>query len=113
MCVLFLCSFVPTCAATPAPIDKLEKNGKEVEKEEDKEESEAPSDKVKERDEGKEVDSKKTGDAEEVGRCHWHLTVKTSSFSALNQPIFASFLYMYIYVSVFANLKAVCILLSP
>uniref|UniRef100_A0A671VJ34 Chromodomain helicase DNA binding protein 3 n=1 Tax=Sparus aurata TaxID=8175 RepID=A0A671VJ34_SPAAU len=52
--------------ATPAPIDKLEKNGKEVEKEEDKEESEAPSDKVKERDEGKEVDSKKTGDAEEV-----------------------------------------------
>ena len=73
MRVLFLCLFIPSCAATPAPIDKLEKNGKEVEKEEDKEEGEAPSDKVKERDEGKEVDGKKTGDAEEVGHGHQQL----------------------------------------
>uniref|UniRef100_A0A4W6CQ99 Chromodomain helicase DNA binding protein 3 n=1 Tax=Lates calcarifer TaxID=8187 RepID=A0A4W6CQ99_LATCA len=57
--------------ATPAPADKLEKNGKEGEKEEDKEEGEAPSEKekVKEKDEGKEVDSNKTGDPEEVGHC--------------------------------------------
>ncbi|GLD53796.1 chromodomain-helicase-DNA-binding protein 3 [Lates japonicus] len=54
--------------ATPAPADKLEKNGKEGEKEEDKEEGEAPSEKekVKEKDEGKEVDSNKTGDPEEL-----------------------------------------------
>ncbi|XP_030285993.1 chromodomain-helicase-DNA-binding protein 3 isoform X3 [Sparus aurata] len=67
--------------ATPAPIDKLEKNGKEVEKEEDKEESEAPSDKVKERDEGKEVDSKKTGDAEELSS----LTKETSQSASPGQ----------------------------
>ncbi|XP_026209292.1 chromodomain-helicase-DNA-binding protein 3 isoform X2 [Anabas testudineus] len=52
--------------ATPAPADTLEKNGKEGEKEEDKEEGEAPSEKVKEKDEGKEVDSSKTGDLEEL-----------------------------------------------
>ncbi|XP_041821723.1 chromodomain-helicase-DNA-binding protein 3 isoform X3 [Chelmon rostratus] len=54
--------------ATPAPADKLEKNGKEVEKEEDKEEGEAPSDKVKEKekDEGKEVDGNRTADPEEL-----------------------------------------------
>ncbi|XP_056225043.1 chromodomain-helicase-DNA-binding protein 3 isoform X2 [Seriola aureovittata] len=56
--------------ATPAPSDKLEKNGKEGEKEEDKEEGEAPSEKEKgkekEKDEGKEVDSNKTGDPEEL-----------------------------------------------
>ncbi|XP_049923605.1 chromodomain-helicase-DNA-binding protein 3 isoform X2 [Epinephelus moara] len=57
--------------ATPAPADKLEKNGKEGEKEEDKEEgSEAPSDKekVKEKDknEGKEVDSNKAAESEEL-----------------------------------------------
>ncbi|XP_035475224.2 chromodomain-helicase-DNA-binding protein 3 isoform X2 [Scophthalmus maximus] len=53
--------------ATPAPVDKLEKNGKEGEKEEDKEECETPSEKekAKEKDEGKEVDSDKTEDAEE------------------------------------------------
>ncbi|XP_022619930.1 chromodomain-helicase-DNA-binding protein 3 [Seriola dumerili] len=54
----------------PAPSDKLEKNGKEGEKEEDKEEGEAPSEKEKgkekEKDEGKEVDSNKTGDPEEL-----------------------------------------------
>uniref|UniRef100_A0A8C3G7F9 Chromodomain helicase DNA binding protein 3 n=1 Tax=Cyclopterus lumpus TaxID=8103 RepID=A0A8C3G7F9_CYCLU len=59
------------CAATPAPSDKLEKNGKEGEKEEDKEESEAQADKErvkeKEKDEGKEVDSNRTADPEEVG----------------------------------------------
>ncbi|XP_044040910.1 chromodomain-helicase-DNA-binding protein 3 isoform X1 [Siniperca chuatsi] len=56
--------------ATPAPADKLEKNGKEGEKEEDKEEGEAPSDKdkvkEKEKDEGKEVDSNRTADPEEL-----------------------------------------------
>ncbi|XP_071315591.1 chromodomain-helicase-DNA-binding protein 3 isoform X4 [Trachinotus anak] len=56
--------------ATPAPVDKLEKNGKEGEKEEDKEEGEAPSEKEKvkekEKDEGREVDSNKTGDPEEL-----------------------------------------------
>ncbi|XP_036966968.1 chromodomain-helicase-DNA-binding protein 3 isoform X3 [Acanthopagrus latus] len=67
--------------ATPAPIDKLEKNGKEVEKEEDKEEGEAPSDKVKERDEGKEVDGKKTGDAEELSS----LTKETSQSASPGQ----------------------------
>ncbi|XP_019116871.1 chromodomain-helicase-DNA-binding protein 3 isoform X1 [Larimichthys crocea] len=56
--------------ATPAPADKLEKNGKDAEKEEDKEEGEAASDKekVKEKDkeEGKEVDSNRTADPEEL-----------------------------------------------
>ncbi|XP_029310660.1 LOW QUALITY PROTEIN: chromodomain-helicase-DNA-binding protein 3 [Cottoperca gobio] len=56
--------------ATPAPSDKLEKNGKEGEKEEDKEEGEAPSDnekgKEKEKDEGKEVDSNRTAEPEEL-----------------------------------------------
>ncbi|KAM7377244.1 hypothetical protein PAMA_013841 [Pampus argenteus] len=49
--------------ATPAPSDKLEKNGKEGEKE-DKEEGEAPSE--KDRDEGKEVDGNKAADPEEL-----------------------------------------------
>ncbi|XP_049425414.1 chromodomain-helicase-DNA-binding protein 3 isoform X8 [Epinephelus fuscoguttatus] len=57
--------------ATPAPADKLEKNGKEGEKEEDKEEgSEALSDKEKvkekDKDEGKEVDSNKAAESEEL-----------------------------------------------
>ncbi|XP_038586758.1 chromodomain-helicase-DNA-binding protein 3 isoform X4 [Micropterus salmoides] len=54
--------------ATPAPTDKLEKNGKEGE--ENKEEGEAPSDKEKvkekEKDEGKEVESNRTADPEEL-----------------------------------------------
>lgn len=64
LCVWFVCA----CAATPAPADKLEKNGKEGEKE-DKEEGEAPSEKAKEKDkdEGKEVDGSKAADPEEVG----------------------------------------------
>lgn len=68
VCVSLMCLLL---AATPAPADTLEKNGKEGEKEEDKEEGEAPSEKekVKEKDEGKEVDSSKTGDPDEVGRC--------------------------------------------
>lgn len=75
MC-LFL--FVQTCTATPAPTDKLEKNGKEGE--ENKEEGEAPSDKEKvkekEKDEGKEVESNRTADPEEVRRCtHLHSVV--------------------------------------
>ncbi|XP_047453618.1 chromodomain-helicase-DNA-binding protein 3 isoform X3 [Mugil cephalus] len=54
--------------ATPAPAEKLEKNGKEGEKEEDKEEVEAPLEKErdKEKEEGKEVDGGKTGDPEEL-----------------------------------------------
>ncbi|XP_031706525.1 chromodomain-helicase-DNA-binding protein 3 isoform X3 [Anarrhichthys ocellatus] len=55
--------------ATPAPSDKLEKNGKEGEKEEDKEESEAQADKERakeEKDAGKEVDSNRTADPEEL-----------------------------------------------
>uniref|UniRef100_A0A665WLM7 Chromodomain helicase DNA binding protein 3 n=1 Tax=Echeneis naucrates TaxID=173247 RepID=A0A665WLM7_ECHNA len=66
------------CAATPAPADRLEKNGKEGEKEEDKEEGEAPSEKEKmkekEKDEGREVDSNKTGDPEELS------TLRPTSF---------------------------------
>lgn len=62
-----------TCAATPAPVDKLERNGKEAEKEEEKAEGEATSDKDKERekekDEGRDVDSNKTAEPEEVGQC--------------------------------------------
>lgn len=68
MCLYVVDVFV-IFIATPAPADTLEKNGKEGEKEEDKEEGEAPSEKVKEKDEGKEVDSSKTGDLEEVGSC--------------------------------------------
>ncbi|XP_072232882.1 chromodomain-helicase-DNA-binding protein 3 [Leuresthes tenuis] len=54
--------------ATPAPLEKLEKNGKEGEKEEDKEEAQASleKDKVKEKVEVKDVDGNKTGDAEEL-----------------------------------------------
>ncbi|XP_067435408.1 chromodomain-helicase-DNA-binding protein 3 isoform X2 [Thunnus thynnus] len=55
--------------ATPAPADKLEKNGKEGEKE-DKEEGEASSEKEKakekDKDEGKEVDGNKATDPEEL-----------------------------------------------
>ncbi|XP_056298167.1 chromodomain-helicase-DNA-binding protein 3 isoform X1 [Pseudoliparis swirei] len=54
--------------ATPAPSDKLEKNGKEGEKEEEKEESEAQADKerVKEKEEGKEGGSNRTADPDEL-----------------------------------------------
>lgn len=64
-----------TCAATPAPVDKLERNGKEAEKEEEKAEGEATSDKdkekekEKEKDEGRDVDSNKTAEPDEVGQC--------------------------------------------
>lgn len=62
-----------SCAATPAPVDKLERNGKEAEKEEEKAEGEATSDKDKEKenekDEGRDVDSNKTAQLEEVGQC--------------------------------------------
>lgn len=78
-----MCLFIQTCAATPAPADKLEKNGKEAEKEEDKEEGEATSDKekVKDKDEGKDVDGNRTADPEEVGhgpQNSRHLTAKTT-----------------------------------
>lgn len=87
-----MCVFVWPCAATPAPADKLEKNGKEGEKEEDKEEGEAPSEKekVKEKDEGKEVDSNKTGDPEEVGHCPQNTrrsTTKTSLVCGFEWPL--------------------------
>ncbi|KAK2863071.1 hypothetical protein Q5P01_002604 [Channa striata] len=54
--------------ATPAPVDKLEKNGKEGEKGEDKEEGDVllEKDKVKEQDEGKDLDSNKAGDNSET-----------------------------------------------
>nr|XP_046236369.1 chromodomain-helicase-DNA-binding protein 3 isoform X3 [Scatophagus argus] len=56
--------------ATPVPVDKLEKNGKEAEKEEDKGEGEAPSDKEKmkekDKEEAKEGDSNRTTDPEEL-----------------------------------------------
>ncbi|XP_074554981.1 chromodomain-helicase-DNA-binding protein 3 isoform X2 [Halichoeres trimaculatus] len=52
--------------ATPAPSERLEKNGKEGEKEEEKEEGEATSDKEKGKDEGKEVEGNKAADPEEL-----------------------------------------------
>lgn len=50
-------------------MDKLERNGREVDKEEDKEDGETPPDreKAKEKDEGREVESNRTTDCEEVG----------------------------------------------
>ncbi|XP_034712879.1 chromodomain-helicase-DNA-binding protein 3 isoform X4 [Etheostoma cragini] len=69
--------------ATPAPSDKLEKNGKEGEK--DKEEGEALSDKEKvkekEKDEGKEVDSNRTAEPEELSS-----TTKDTSQNASPSP---------------------------
>lgn len=64
-----VCLFVWMFAATPAPSEKAEKNGKEGGKEEEKAEVEASLEKqkVKEKDEGKEVEGNKTGDSEEVG----------------------------------------------
>ncbi|XP_026017960.1 chromodomain-helicase-DNA-binding protein 3 isoform X1 [Astatotilapia calliptera] len=54
--------------ATPAPAEKMEKNGKEGEKEEDKEDVEAlvEKEKLKEKDERKEVDGNKTADPTEL-----------------------------------------------
>ncbi|XP_016526538.1 chromodomain-helicase-DNA-binding protein 3 isoform X9 [Poecilia formosa] len=54
--------------ATPAPSERLEKNGKEGEKEEEKGEADASAEKekVKEKEQQKEVDGSKTGDAEEL-----------------------------------------------
>lgn len=59
------------CAATPAPAEKLERNGKETEREEEKEDGEAVADKErgrqKEGEEGREVENSQTVDSEEVG----------------------------------------------
>ncbi|XP_038126325.1 chromodomain-helicase-DNA-binding protein 3 isoform X2 [Cyprinodon tularosa] len=53
--------------ATPAPSEKLEKNGKEGEKEEEKEKGEAESlEKEKVKEQQKEVDGNKSGDTEEL-----------------------------------------------
>lgn len=59
-------------AATPAPVDKTEKNGKEGEKEEDKGEEQPEKEKVKEKekDDGKE-ESNKSADTEEVGTANF------------------------------------------
>lgn len=61
-----------TSSATPAPVEKLERNGKETEKEDEKEDGEAAADKErakeKERDEGREVENNRTADSEEVSR---------------------------------------------
>lgn len=58
-------------AATPAPAEKLERNGKEPEKEDEKEDGEAVADKErgkqKEREEGGEAENNQTVDSEEVG----------------------------------------------
>lgn len=56
------------CTATPAPAEKLERNGKETEKEDEKEDGEADKErgKQKEREEGREVDNSRTVDSEEV-----------------------------------------------
>lgn len=84
-----VCFYV--CAATPAPADKLEKNGKDAEKEEDKEEGEAASDKekVKEKDkeEGKEVDSNRTADPEEVRHCPPNISAKLFMSSCLLETL--------------------------
>lgn len=59
------------CAATPAPAEKLERNGKDTEKEDEKEDGEAVGDKdrgkQKEREEGREVENSRTIASEEVG----------------------------------------------
>ncbi|XP_023201886.1 chromodomain-helicase-DNA-binding protein 3 isoform X2 [Xiphophorus maculatus] len=54
--------------ATPAPSERLEKNGKEGEKEEEKGDADASAEKekVKEKEQQREVDGNKTGDAEEL-----------------------------------------------
>lgn len=69
MCNVQMILRVWTNAATPAPAEKMEKNGKEGEKEEDKEDVEAlvEKEKLKEKDERKEVDGNKTADPTEVG----------------------------------------------
>lgn len=67
---MVMCIFMSR-AATPAPVEKLERNGKEMEKEEEKEDGPAASDKErgkeKERDEGREVENIRTADSEDVG----------------------------------------------
>lgn len=70
-----MCIFM-SCAATPAPVEKLERNGKETEKEEEKEKEDGPAasdkerGKEKERDEGREVENNRTADSEDVGLLH-------------------------------------------
>ncbi|XP_041634913.1 chromodomain-helicase-DNA-binding protein 3 isoform X2 [Cheilinus undulatus] len=69
--------------ATPAPSEKLEKNGKEGEKEEEKEQGEAASEKEtgKEKEEGKDVNSNKTTELEELSSS----TKETSQTSSPGQ----------------------------
>lgn len=68
MCIFML------CAATPAPVEKPERNGKETEKEEEKVDGQAAADKgkEKERDEGREVDNNRDADSEEVGLLNYY-----------------------------------------
>ncbi|XP_056884415.1 chromodomain-helicase-DNA-binding protein 3 isoform X5 [Takifugu flavidus] len=67
--------------ATPAPVEKLERNGKETEKEEEKEDGPAVSDKErgkeKERDEGREVENNRTVDSEDLSSSAKELSQNT------------------------------------
>ncbi|XP_036002272.1 chromodomain-helicase-DNA-binding protein 3 isoform X1 [Fundulus heteroclitus] len=63
--------------ATPAPSEKLEKNGKEAEKEEEKGEAEASTEKEKAREQQKE-DGNKTGDTEELPSSTKEISQKAS-----------------------------------
>ncbi|KAM4564735.1 chromodomain-helicase-DNA-binding protein 3 isoform 3-T3 [Fundulus diaphanus] len=63
--------------ATPAPSEKLEKNGKEAEKEEEKGEAEASTEKEKAREQQKE-DGNKTGDTDELPSSTKEISQKAS-----------------------------------
>uniref|UniRef100_H2UMY3 Chromodomain helicase DNA binding protein 3 n=1 Tax=Takifugu rubripes TaxID=31033 RepID=H2UMY3_TAKRU len=67
--------------ATPAPVEKFERNGKETEKEEEKEDGPAVSDKErgkeKERDEGREVENNRTVDSEDLSSSAKELSQNT------------------------------------
>ncbi|KAM4714402.1 chromodomain-helicase-DNA-binding protein 3 isoform 3-T3 [Anableps anableps] len=64
--------------ATPAPSEKLEKNGKEGEKEEEKGEADASMEKEKVKEQQKEVDGNKTGDTEELSSSTKEISQKGS-----------------------------------
>uniref|UniRef100_A0AAQ4RFI9 Chromodomain helicase DNA binding protein 3 n=1 Tax=Gasterosteus aculeatus aculeatus TaxID=481459 RepID=A0AAQ4RFI9_GASAC len=83
------------CAATPAPFDKLERNGKE----EDKEESEGRADgeRAKEKDEGSEEDGNGPADPEEVGLDRRPVV---TAWSASAPPVHRFFLFSYRLLSI-------------
>lgn len=80
--------FCVLCAATPAPSDKLEKNGKEGEKEES--EAQADKERVKEKEEGKEGGSNRTADPDEVGHV-WSSSAKSFLPIVIEISVFASY----------------------